>query len=148
MPVKQPRIRVNVICPNGDQLLLVRHQKGERTYWLLPGGGLEFGESFADCAVREMREETGLEVEAVRPVWLSESIDPAGSRHIVNVYLLVRVVGGEVQQGLDEGVVEVAYKPVAELTGLTLYPPVADRLVSLHAGDYAGPLTFLGQMWA
>jgi ADP-ribose pyrophosphatase YjhB (NUDIX family) len=148
MSVKEPRIRVNVICPQGDELLLVRHQKGEKTYWLLPGGGVEFGESLTTCAEREMREETGLTVEVDRPVWMSEAIDPDGRRHILNVYLLARITGGEVTQGLDAAVVEVAFQPVAALPGLTVYPPVAQHLVALHAADYATPMTYLGELWA
>jgi ADP-ribose pyrophosphatase YjhB (NUDIX family) len=148
MSVKEPRIRVNVICPQGDEILLVRHQKGERTYWLLPGGGVEFGESFAVCAEREMREETGLAVEVDRPVWLSEAIDPNGSRHILNVYVLARITAGEIVQGLDAAVVEVAFKPVAELASLTVYPPVAEHLMALHAADYAAPMSYLGSLWA
>ena len=41
---KTPRVRVAVALINEQGLLLVRHQKRERSYWLLPGGGLEFGE--------------------------------------------------------------------------------------------------------
>jgi ADP-ribose pyrophosphatase YjhB (NUDIX family) len=148
MSVKEPRIRVNVICPQGDEVLLVRHQKGEKTYWLLPGGGVDFGESLTACAEREMREETGLTVEVDRPIWLSEAIDPAGSRHILNVYVLARITGGELQQGLDAAVVEVAFKPVKDLESLTIYPPVAQHLMALHAADYAAPMSYLGELWA
>lgn len=148
MSVKAPRIRVNVICPRGDEILLVRHQKGEKTYWLLPGGGVEFGESVTAAAEREMREETGLTVEVDRPIWLSEAIDPNGSRHILNVYVLARITGGEVVQGLDAAVVEVAFRTVATLAELTVYPPVADHLMALHAADYALPMGYLGQLWA
>lgn len=148
MSLAQPRIRTNVICPKGDEMLLVRHRKGEKTYWLLPGGGVDFGESFSVCAERELLEETGLIVEVERPIWISEAIDPEGSRHIVNVYLLARIVGGEIKQGLDDVIAEVAFKPIADLLNLTLYPPVAQQLRDLHASDYKTPFTYLGEMWA
>lgn len=49
-----------------DMILMVRHVEPTRSYWTLPGGGLEAGETPAEAAVREMREETGLTVKAVR----------------------------------------------------------------------------------
>jgi len=45
---------------------MVRHVEPTRSYWTLPGGGLESGESPADAAVREMLEETGIRVRIVR----------------------------------------------------------------------------------
>ncbi len=59
-----PTTRVGVIVFSEDEksLLLVRHRKGNRQYWIIPGGRLEYGETFPECAVRELKEETGLDV--------------------------------------------------------------------------------------
>jgi len=48
-----------------DRVLLAYHEDDEA--WLLPGGSLEAGESLADGLVREVREETGVDVRPVRP---------------------------------------------------------------------------------
>jgi len=50
-----------------DDILLIRHREhaGGNTYWLLPGGGIEAGESETECVQREVREETHLEVEVL-----------------------------------------------------------------------------------
>ena len=53
------------LIQNG-RILMVRHVEPDRTYWTLPGGGLEAGETPAEAAVREAWEETGLRVTAVR----------------------------------------------------------------------------------
>ena len=41
----EPRIRVSAILVRERRILLIRHQKGGREYWLLPGGGVNGGES-------------------------------------------------------------------------------------------------------
>ncbi len=48
-------------------LLLIKHRENEsgRGYWIFPGGGIEPGETGEDCIIREMKEETNLEVRIV-----------------------------------------------------------------------------------
>jgi ADP-ribose pyrophosphatase YjhB (NUDIX family) len=57
-----------VLCLSEGQLLLVRHEdpRTRASYWVPPGGGREDGERFEDTAVREVREETGVDVRLVR----------------------------------------------------------------------------------
>ena len=57
-----------VLCMSDRQLLLVRHEDPQTggSYWVLPGGGQEHGERFEETAVREVREETGVDVRLVR----------------------------------------------------------------------------------
>ncbi|GGL74048.1 DNA mismatch repair protein MutT [Deinococcus aerolatus] len=65
----------NVLVTDGrDRLLLLRH--GGTGKWTVPGGSLEPGESFEDCARRELLEETGLRAEALEPLQMF-----AGPRH-------------------------------------------------------------------
>lgn len=57
-----------VLCLSEGQVLLVRHEdpRTGASYWVLPGGGREQGERFEDTAVREVREETGVDVRLIR----------------------------------------------------------------------------------
>jgi ADP-ribose pyrophosphatase YjhB (NUDIX family) len=76
--LKEPRIRVTSlgIFRRGDQIFVQESYdpvKGETFYRPL-GGGVEFGEQAADALIREMREETGLEVTNLRYAGLCENI--------------------------------------------------------------------------
>ena len=61
------------IRDSSGRVLLQR--RSDNGYWNLPGGGLELGESVAQACVREVREETGLEVEVVRLIGVYSAPD-------------------------------------------------------------------------
>ena len=54
---------------HNNSILMVRHVEPSHSYWTLPGGGVEAGESPAEAAVREGWEETSLRVQSVRLLW-------------------------------------------------------------------------------
>ena len=55
-----------------DKILMVCHKIPSRTYWTLPGGGWEAGETLEQTAVREVKEETGLDLEIIRLLFEEE----------------------------------------------------------------------------
>lgn len=136
--INAPTVRVSDIIINEvDEILLVKHRKQGREYWVLPGGHLEYGETFAECAVRELQEETSLKGEFQKLVFLSESLAPNGSRHIINLFALVKVLGGEIKIGSDEDILcEVAYKPLVELSKLTVYPNIGEHILKGHKAGW------------
>lgn len=143
----QPRIRVGVVLPHEDQILLVRHRKQDKTYWMLPGGGLDYGETFAQCAEREVLEETGLSIKAERVLYLSEAICPRGSRHILNVFMLGRLEGGSLMVPHEDVIEEVGFRPVSGLEALTLYPAIAPQIIETHRAGYPEGIRYLGSLW-
>jgi len=82
-------------------LLLIRHQEriNGRSYWVIPGGGREDGESEEGCVLREMKEETNLEVRVER-LLLDEARPPGKMYQRAKTYLCT-VVGGEAQPGYE-----------------------------------------------
>ncbi len=96
-------------------LLLVRHDKpGQETYWVLPGGRLEPGETIPECAERELLEETDLEGRFVGVLYVSEFFSE--DRHTVDVTARVEVAEeGEAQLGSDPEAAEGSEATLQEL---------------------------------
>ncbi|MDO8915252.1 MAG: NUDIX hydrolase [Coriobacteriia bacterium] len=142
------RLRVAALVVLDSRVVLVRHRHGERTYHLLPGGGVEVGEPLGDALVREVLEETGLEVRVVRPLFINDSIDPGGSRHMVNLTFLAQIVGGAVtERPMDRRVEAVELVEPAALGQLDLRPPIAARLIEALATMDAYEARYLGSVW-
>lgn len=136
-----------IVVTDDNKILLVRHRKGTRQYWVLPGGRLEYGETFQECAVRELSEETGLDVAVDKLVFLSEAIAPDRSRHIVNVYLTATVTGGIMKVGDEPVLAGVDYVPLDELERCTLYPPVGLQVLEHSKHKFSAGLQYLGNLW-
>jgi ADP-ribose pyrophosphatase YjhB (NUDIX family) len=87
-----------IVVDDRDRILVQRRRDNEM--WALPGGVMELGESLRDCAVREVREETGLEVEPVGIVGIYSdpkhvfAYDDGEVRQEFSVCFECRVVGG------------------------------------------------------
>ncbi|HEY9679596.1 MAG TPA: NUDIX hydrolase [Drouetiella sp.] len=142
-----PTTRVSVIVIQDEKILLVKHRKGNRHYWVLPGGRLEYGESFFECAVREIREETGLEVEVERFLFLSEAIAPDRQHHIVNIYIKANVTGGIMKLGNEPVLAGVDFIPIALLDEVSLFPPIGKVIAESLPSGFRSGVEYLGNLW-
>jgi ADP-ribose pyrophosphatase YjhB (NUDIX family) len=115
---ENPRPSVAVLCRNeaGEILLVLRRVNPGAGLWCLPGGFMEMGETVQQAALRELKEETGLEADIVRLVDAASKV--AGYYgDVVVIAFEARITGGRLVAGDDA--VEAAFFPVKAL------PPIA-----------------------
>jgi ADP-ribose pyrophosphatase YjhB (NUDIX family)/dTDP-glucose pyrophosphorylase len=132
MESAQPKLGAcAVILDEADRVLLER--RSDCGWWCLPGGRLSAGETLAQCAIREAREETGLDVEITG--FLGVFSDPrrrtvrypdnGDLRQLVDAVVLARPVGGEVAASPES--LDVKWFAPHELP-LNTAPPVVEIL--------------------
>jgi 8-oxo-dGTP diphosphatase len=130
------------------KIVLVRHRAGEAVYHLLPGGGVAWGETLQDAVLREIAEETGLVARIGRLLFVNDTIDPNGRRHVINITFEATIVGGEVTtRPADSRVEAVDLMLPQELAALDLRPPMARALGDALVGKIPES-RYLGSLFA
>jgi 8-oxo-dGTP diphosphatase len=109
---------------DGRLLLVRRGRPPAQGSWTLPGGRVEPGESAAEAAVREVREETGLDVEVGE---LLATLPVLG--YLVHDFTAT-VIGGSLCAGDDAD--DVGWFDVDELAALELSPGLLDALLGMN----------------
>jgi 8-oxo-dGTP diphosphatase len=108
---ERPVIGVGAVILDGDRVLLVKRAHAPlKGQWSLPGGGVEVGETLEQATGREVREETGLNVEVGPIVDVIDRIarDPSGGveHHFVLVDFVCRPTGGTLCSASDANAAE------------------------------------------
>ncbi len=121
------RPRVAAIVPKRNSILLVQHKKGNMSYWIPPGGGVEAGELIHNAVRREVKEETNVDVSVKRPIYYDDFF--GGTKHHMEFFFLCEYEGGQVELGEDhekdsrEGMLkDVKFVPMDELQDYTILP--------------------------
>jgi 8-oxo-dGTP diphosphatase len=151
--VLEPRIRVSALLRWQDRVLLCRHEKaGRGEYWLLPGGGVNSGESLVDALHRELREEVGIddEIPVEGPVALVDSIAPQrafAAKHVVHIIFAGDLSGRSLEAVTSRDAAVRGHRlfETAELEEIVLHPPIQRFVRRWVPGD---PAVYLGSLWA
>jgi ADP-ribose pyrophosphatase YjhB (NUDIX family) len=117
-----PKVDIRAVLFRGTDEMLLVQEKLDGNRWSLPGGWAEVGLTPFEVAVKEVREETGLEVEAVRLLALFDKKQhphPPQPWYVYKAFVLCRVVGGAIQTDTVE-TAGVRWVPRAELAQLDL----------------------------
>jgi ADP-ribose pyrophosphatase YjhB (NUDIX family) len=147
----EPRIRVSAILRWKESVLLCRHEKPGKEYWLLPGGGVHGGESLVEALHRELAEEIGIDdqLPVEGPVAIVDSIAPArhfAPKHVVHI-IFAGDLGGrslEAVTSQDAAVRGHSLFEFGDLDGVVLHPPIQRFLSRWQPGD---PAVYLGALW-
>jgi ADP-ribose pyrophosphatase YjhB (NUDIX family) len=142
-------VRVTGVVIEDDHILLLNQDTDGERSWSLPGGKVEDGETLTAALVREMREETGLDVELGRLLYVCDHL-PGDGTHVIHLTFEARRTGGVIGQvaaGLDTRPIRgVEFVKLADLPSLGFSQRFGDLAMAGFpgAGSYMGPKTAIG----
>lgn len=126
--------RSRAIIVRNHHIALIKRQRGERTYYVIPGGGMEPGESPEQTAIRESLEELGLNVTIER--LLARVVFHGREQY----YFFARVIGGHFGTGMgpemtgkyppERGTFTPVWVPLKHVEKIDLFPPSIAELIS------------------
>ena len=99
---RNPALTVDTIIHENDKIILIKRLNNPyKNYWAIPGGFVEYGEKVEDAAIREAKEETGLDIKLTRlvGVYSDPNRDPRG--HTVSIAYLAEIVDGNLKPDSD-----------------------------------------------
>jgi ADP-ribose pyrophosphatase YjhB (NUDIX family) len=151
------KVRPSGVLLQGDRVLLIKQSVTAKRKWSLPGGRLEKGETIEHCLVRELKEETGIDVGVLNLLYVTDRF--SRTDHVVHMMFLIRSLDPNLlplewthedphSSGSSETLREIRMVPCKELEsygfGATFGQLVRDGFPDL--GSYKGDFeTFYGE---
>jgi 8-oxo-dGTP diphosphatase len=121
--------RATAIIIRDGKVLLIHRQKPGKDFYVLPGGGVDLEESFEEACIREVKEETGLDVLAIHLVSRYITLEKEENYYHTSVTLAEPVLGGAEAQRQSVGdSYTFFWADAVQLESLNLIPGVARRI--------------------
>ncbi len=109
------------ICINDhNEILMVAQEKANQPeLWSVPSGGIEGSETYEECCIREVWEETGYKISVIDKICERDTVTYDVNVHIK--YFEVKLLGGERKfQDPDELILDICWKPLSEISNLKM----------------------------
>ncbi|MCA0149853.1 NUDIX domain-containing protein [Rossellomorea vietnamensis] len=119
IPPKHIVSAATIVLNENREILII---KGPRRGWEMPGGQVEEGESLKDAAIRETKEETGIDIEVLAFCGVFQNV----KRSICNTLFLAKPVGGVPTTSSES--LEVAFFPIDEALKMVTHSNFRERI--------------------
>lgn len=146
-------LRVSTAVFRADTVLVCRRLDDTEPTWVLPGGTPRRGEGAANCARREVAEETGLRIDPDRVAFVLETTSPDGTHHLIEIVFMAILRDANAVLAGSEAHLEPEFVPLDRLGSINLLPPIAGYVRGLagRLNRFSEPTTstaaYLGNIW-
>jgi ADP-ribose pyrophosphatase YjhB (NUDIX family) len=135
------QVKVRAVIWHEGRLVVAREQRQGEEYLTLPGGAVKDRESLTEAVVREVREETGLEVEPIELLYVAEVVS-AFTRQELNVVFAARLDGPP-----PTHTTALFVDPDDPEASARVLPPILERIAADARDGAAPPPQWLGNIW-
>ncbi len=133
---------MTLIILRDDEVLLIDRRRNGRSYFVIPGGGVEEGESLAQAARREAKEETSLDVE-LGPLLYARLWNNGDFGQMEYAFLVTGFEGTPLlcdpeilAKQSEDNIYQLQWIPLAELDGHPIYPNPIDLAVLAQINNH------------
>ncbi|NMH69357.1 NUDIX domain-containing protein [Bacillus sp. RO3] len=119
VPPKHIVSAATVVINDHKEMLLI---KGPRRGWEMPGGQVEEGESLKEAAIRETKEESGIDIEVVKFCGVFQNVN----RSICNTLFLAKAIGGQPTTSSES--LEVGFFPIEQALEMVTWKNFRERI--------------------
>jgi 8-oxo-dGTP diphosphatase len=123
------QIRVCGILFIDNKLLLVKHRKNNKEYWVFPGGRVEFAEKAEKAIIRELKEELNLKVKVIKFLFYNESLPPEYPVHSTNLFFLLEPLNKKITLMKDNVLVDYNLFKKEDIKKIKFYPKISKKVL-------------------